>query len=100
MEKDEMILGQVVRSVAGRDKGKFMVIVKIHPENLLSLADGDLRRMEKSKVKKAKHVAKTNVVIEEINEKLSKGLKVNNAELRRGLDRYKSDCLGEQEDVK
>ena len=101
MENNEIILGQVVRSIAGRDKGKFMVVVNLLPENMLSLADGDLRRVEKNKAKKVKHVAKTNFVIEEINEKLSKGKKVNNAEVRRGLDRYKKDCLiGEQEDAK
>lgn len=100
MENSELMLGQVVRSIAGRDKGKFLVVVQILPDQMIRLADGDLRRLEKSKAKKVKHVAKTNFIIEEVNEKLSKDLKVNNAELRRGLDRYKKDCLiGEQEDV-
>lgn len=101
MENYEMNLGQVVRSIAGRDKGKFLVVMKVLPGNILALADGDLRRVEKSKTKKIKHVAKTNFIIEEINVKLSKGSKVSNAEVRRGLDQYKRDCLiGEQEDVK
>lgn len=100
MENNELVVGQVVRSIAGRDKGSFLVVVDLLENQMLRLADGDMRRLEKSKIKKIKHVAKTNFVIEEIQEKLSKGLKLNNAELRRGLDRYKKDCLiGEQEDV-
>lgn len=100
MENYEMILGQVVRSIAGRDKGKFLVVMNVLPDDMLSLADGDLRRVEKSKTKKAKHVAKTNFIVEEINTKLSKGLKVSNAEVRRGLEHFRRDSLiGEQEDV-
>ncbi|MBF7095969.1 KOW domain-containing RNA-binding protein [Alkalibacter mobilis] len=101
MDNSDLSLGQVVRSTAGRDKGRFMVVIRNEENGLLALADGDVRRIEKSKTKKVKHVAKTNFIIEEVREKLSKGLKVNNAELRRGLDKYKKDCLiGEQEVVK
>ncbi|HAE62964.1 MAG TPA: hypothetical protein DCG38_11635 [Eubacteriaceae bacterium] len=101
MDEENLKLGQVVRSIAGRDKGNFMVVFRTDEPEFASIADGDLRRIEKGKRKKIKHLAKTNYVVEDINKKLTKGLKVTNAEIRRGLDRYKKDCLiGEQEVVK
>jgi ribosomal protein L14E/L6E/L27E len=79
MEEENLKLGQVVRSIAGRDKGNFLVVLKTEETGFASVADGDLRRIEKSKRKKIKHLAKTSYVIEDISDKLTKILKVTNA---------------------
>lgn len=66
--KDSYQLGQIVRSISGRDKGRFMVIVGFYEEEYVLLADGVLRKSEKPKLKKSKHIAKTNTVSSPIAE--------------------------------
>ncbi len=54
--------GMVVRSRAGRDAGRWCVIVELQ-ENYAMVADGALRRLAKPKRKKLMHLAKTNTVL-------------------------------------
>ena len=56
--ENSLRLGQVVRSRAGRDKNRFFIVVMIRDEDYVYIADGDLRKIEKSKLKKIKHLAK------------------------------------------
>lgn len=85
MCKNHLRLGQVVKSRAGRDKDRFFIIVGFEGDQYLFLADGDLRKIDKPKKKKVKHIAKLNTVVEQVAEKLEQGKKVTNAELRRHL---------------
>jgi len=78
-------LGQVVKSKAGRDKGRYFVIIGIEGDQYLFLADGDLRKMDNAKKKKTKHVAKLNIVLEQVADKLEQGKRVTNVELRKHL---------------
>lgn len=48
--------GDLVISKSGRDKGRKLVVVKVTDENYVLIADGDLRKIEKPKVKKVKHI--------------------------------------------
>ena len=50
-------VGQIVRSLAGCDKGKLMVIVGVDENGLLLLANGRDRKLEAPKKKKEKHAA-------------------------------------------
>ena len=61
--------GMVVRSRAGRDAGRWFVILELDAEYAY-LADGGLRRLEKPKRKKRRHLARTNTVLqpEQFNE--------------------------------
>ncbi len=52
-------LGRVVRSRAGRDSGRLFLVVGILDGEHLLLADGDLRRVEKPKKKKTRHLEAT-----------------------------------------
>ena len=54
--------GMIVRSRAGRDAGRWCVIVELE-ENFAAIADGDLRTLEKPKRKKLMHLARTNTVL-------------------------------------
>lgn len=85
MCKNHLRLGQVVKSRAGRDKDRVFIIVGFEGDQYLFLADGDLRKIDKPKKKKVKHIAKLNTVVEQVAEKLEQGKKVTNAELRRHL---------------
>ncbi len=59
----EAVNGRIVRSLAGRDKGKFLVVVKADGD-FLYLADGKERRLDSPKKKRIKHTAFTNTVID------------------------------------
>lgn len=51
-------IGDVVISTAGRDKGRKMVVVGIVDADHVFVADGDLRKIEKPKKKKNRHIKK------------------------------------------
>jgi len=87
---DDLELGQIVRSKAGRDKGRVFVVVGKVDEQHVLIADGDLRKIEKPKKKKYKHLQKYNEVVHEIREKLKKGETLTNEEIRKLLEPYKS----------
>ena len=47
-------LGSVVFSRSGRDAGRFYVVIEIVDDEYVTIADGDLRRVDKPKLKKIK----------------------------------------------
>ena len=51
--------GSLVYSRAGRDKGSLFIVIDKEGD-WVYLADGDLRRVEKPKKKRLKHINKTN----------------------------------------
>ena len=58
----EAKIGMIVRSMAGRDKGKFMAVVSME-NGFVYLADGKERKLSSPKKKNAKHVSLTKTVI-------------------------------------
>ena len=78
-------VGRVVFSKAGRDKGKYFIIVDIIDDQYVNISDGDLRRLANPKRKKAKHLDMKPEVLEGIKEKILNGKKVFDAELRSAL---------------
>lgn len=85
----KMSVGQIVYSKAGRDSGRIFIIIAVSDEkDYVFLADGKLRRVEKAKKKKVKHIEKTDYIDAVIKDKLCNGLKVNNAEVRKAIKRY------------
>ena len=81
----ELSAGDIVYSLAGRDKDKIFIVLEVLDENYAHIADGDLRRVQKPKKKKIKHLKKTNIKAELIRNKLSNNLKVTNTDLIRIL---------------
>lgn len=79
------MLGQVVYSRAGRDEGRIFVICGMIDENFVFVCDGDLRRVENPKKKKIRHLKITNKKIEALEQKLTTGIKITNAEVRKAL---------------
>ncbi|NLL70032.1 MAG: RNA-binding protein [Epulopiscium sp.] len=77
-------IGQVVYSKMGRDQGKVFVVVEID-EEYVYLADGKLRKIENPKKKKIKHIQITNNILGNLREKITKGMKVSNADIRKSL---------------
>ena len=63
-------LGSVVFSRAGRDAGRFFIVIEIVDDNYVMIADGDIRRLSKPKKKKIKHLKATGDINQKIKEKL------------------------------
>ncbi len=73
--------GQIMRSLAGHDKGDFQVILKLDGK-LAYVADGKRRRLEAPKKKKLMHMAATGTVLGE--ESLS-----TNRQIRTALAKFR-----------
>lgn len=86
MENNGLSLGQVVCSQAGRDKGRYMVIIEKIGTQYVKVADGSTRKVEKTKKKKIKHLAKTNHILSTVHKKLEKGQQVKNEEILKQLN--------------
>lgn len=78
--------GKVARSKAGRDKGRFMVVLRVEGD-FAYVADGKLRKLEKPKRKRLKHLAATarSVKLSDLS---------SDRELRRLLVHFNQDPLG------
>ena len=85
----EIVVGSVVYSKAGRDKGRYYMVVRpgSQPEHFL-IVDGETRRLERPKLKKAKHLKNTGAVVEKIADKLKEDKLVHNSEIRSALKTY------------
>lgn len=59
MTRVPLSAGCVVRSRAGRDSGRLFLVIGVLDEEHLLLADGDLRKVEKPKKKKLRHLEAT-----------------------------------------
>jgi len=81
----DISLGQIVISAAGRDKGCKLVVLCIIDEKYVYISDGDIRKVDKPKLKKVKHLKKLNHVAENIKEKLESSEKLSNSEIRKLL---------------
>lgn len=86
------MVGRIVFSKAGRDKGHIMTVVATDGD-CLYLCDGKERPLERPKRKKVKHTALTGTV-------LDKGSYSTNKALRRELARLRAEGLkGRNQDV-
>ena len=80
-------IASIVKSCAGRDKGKFFFIVEKDDEFAL-ICNGKERRLENPKRKKLKPLQFIGDGSCRAAEKLRSGEKVTNSELRRALAEY------------
>lgn len=78
-------VGRIVVSRAGRDAGRRFVVIKVIDDLFVEICDGDLRRVEKPKRKKIKHLNITEDIAEGLAEKLKSGSRITNAEVRKAL---------------
>ena len=62
------ILGRVVYSKTGRDKGKIFVIIQVVNDRYVMLADGDLRKIENPKMKNVCHLKFTRMKADDVME--------------------------------
>ena len=86
-ENNDLLIGQIVRSKAGRDKGLCFVVYDTVDANYVLLVDGDLRKIANPKKKKNKHLQPFNTVIEEF-EQLKEQIDFNDAFVRKQLKKH------------
>ena len=92
----EIAKSSIVRSDAGRDKGKLFIVMAVQGEYLL-LADGKSRKVESPKRKKRKHVLFVAADETRVSQKIINNEKVTNSELRRTLATYREEVHPDQE---
>lgn len=79
------LLGKVVHSKSGRDKGKYFIIIGIIDDEYVYISDGDLRKIDRPKKKKIKHLSFTNVLAEDIRNAILSESKISNSKIRKFL---------------
>ena len=79
-----IMVADVVRAMAGREKGKLFYVIHVDEMNL-TLVNGKNRTLEKPKIKRRKHAEKVLRSETRVAQKLRGGDKVLNSELRRDL---------------
>ena len=92
----EIAKSDIVRSDAGRDKGKLFVVLAVEGEYLL-LADGKGRKVQSPKRKKRRHVLFVAADETRLSEKIKSDEKITNSELRRTLAGYRTEVQPGQE---
>ena len=92
----EIAASNIVRSDAGRDKGKLFIVLATEGEYLL-LADGKSRKVESPKRKKRRHVQFFAAEETRVSEKIKSKEKITNSELRRTLAAYRTEVQPDQE---
>ena len=85
MSLNEFTLGQVVQSTQGRDAGRDFVVVGIIDQSYVLIADGALRRIDRPKKKKVKHLIPKQELFSRLKEKLTCGQRVYDSEIRKAL---------------
>lgn len=87
-DDDGVTIGQVVKSKAGRDKGRIFIVIEVDGEYAY-LVDGDFRRLDKPKKKKVKHLIVYNTVFSELQYKIENKIRLNNEYIRKLLEPIK-----------
>ncbi|MHB9095545.1 MAG: RNA-binding protein [Eubacteriales bacterium] len=71
--KEEVQVGQLVKSAAGRDKGKFYLIYDVLDKAFVRVIDGDKKKLTNPKKKNIKHLKFFPVQADAVAGKLRKG---------------------------
>jgi large subunit ribosomal protein L14e len=84
-DMESIALGQIVHSKAGRDKGKYFIVIEIVDKDYVMLVDGDLRKIANPKRKKLKHLVFHEWVAEDIVKDVKEKNMIVDAQIRKSL---------------
>ena len=73
MTEKHLTVGSVAMSAAGRDSGRAFVVLGEADNDYVLIADGKLRKLEKPKKKKRRHLKDTGVRADDIINALNEG---------------------------
>ena len=80
-------ISKLGESRAGRDKDRSFIVIEIVDEQFVKIADGDIRKLEKPKIKKVKHLTKLKFFSEDLREKIDNEKKITNVMLRKEVEK-------------
>ena len=78
-------VGSVVISKAGRDQGRLFLVVEEVDADFVMVANGALRKLDRLKKKRRKHLKPTGRIVPELRDRLANGQAVQDHELRAWL---------------
>ena len=87
--------GQLVKSIAGHDKGEYFLIYEVIDDDYVKIVNGKTRRLEKPKLKKIKHLKKLNKISDIIETIDQRDLQSQNKKITRQI----SDLLDVKQGV-
>ena len=85
MNRLPVAIGSIVQSKAGRDQGRLFLVVGEVDDDFVMIANGDLRKLDRLKKKRRKHLKPTGTVVEELRARLERGEPVEDHEVRAWL---------------
>ena len=83
----EKLEGHIVRSIAGRDKGELFIVLRTE-DNYAYIANGKLRRVERPKKKKLRHLQISGHVSDSVLNVLESAEAVTDCIVRKALAEY------------
>ncbi|MPM16474.1 hypothetical protein SDC9_62855 [bioreactor metagenome] len=87
--------GQIVRSLAGHDKGRYFFVMDAE-DGFLILADGKERKVDSPKRKRRKHTQSAGPWRHPVSQQLQSGALVPDSELRRALAAFREEHRGDK----
>ena len=93
MSKYPMEVGSIVISQAGRDQGRWFLVVQEVDADFVMIANGKLRKLDHLKKKRRKHLKPTGLVVEELRARISSGNPVEDHEVRSWLKKEEEQLV-------
>ena len=85
MKRWPVEIGSIVISTAGRDEGRRFIVIQELDDDFVMVANGELRKMDRQKKKRRRHLKPTGRVIQALRERIGEGKPVEDHELRSWL---------------
>ncbi len=84
-------LGQMVRILKGRDAGGIACIIHIEDQRFVLIADGDKRKVDRSKKKNVNHLELFDFISPEVKNSIEQTGRVTNAKLRFAISTFMNE---------
>lgn len=81
----EVKVGQYVKALSGRDRGKIFVVYEILDDRFVMIVDGDYRKITRPKKKNIKHLQKINKVSTLLRERILNGEPIQNLMIKQEI---------------
>lgn len=86
--RQEPQVGQIVKTLKGRDAGTVYVIIGVVDERFVLIADGDKRKFDQPKRKNLQHLELQPMISSEVVHSLQESGRVTNGKLRYAVNVY------------
>ena len=84
----DIVVGQLVKSKSGRDMMRLFLVYDVVDDEHVLLVDGKLRRLEKPKLKKIKHLIVYHTIVEDFQTKVEENSRLTNSQIRKYLEPF------------